>query len=93
MDEDRLNARRAESSSGRNCKNWNVRVKMSFEEANVHKKTSRNNGHYLKEHIFSHLYEKFKSKWENDVNREISRNGNGNNKLRHYATFKTDYNR
>ena len=58
MDEERLNVktnRWAESNSGRNCKNWNFRVKKSFEEANISEEYSRNNGHYLKEHIFSYF--------------------------------------
>ena len=91
----RLNAkvnRWAESNSGRNCKNWNFRVKMFFEEANISEEDNRNYGHYLKEHIFSYFYDKFKSNWESDVNRDSSRNGNGGNKLRHYKTFKRDYN-
>ena len=55
MNEDRLNAKvnkLAESNSGRNCKNWNFRVKMSFEEANISEKDSRNNGHYLRNIYF-----------------------------------------
>ena len=64
----------AESNSGRNCKNLNFRVKMSFEEANIRlsEEDSRNNDHYLKEHIFSYFYDKFKSNWESGVNRDIS---------------------
>ena len=94
MDENRINARvyrSAESKSGRNCKNWNFRVNQSFEEANIRAEDRRINSHYLKERNFTYCYEKFKSNWQNDVNRDTVRNGNGGNKLRRYKTFKTDY--
>ena len=45
----------------------------------------------IKERIFTHFHEKFKSNWQNDVNRDTARNGNGGNKLKRYKTFKTDY--
>ena len=94
MDENRINARVnrwAESKSRRNCKNWNFRVNHSFEEANTHAEDLRINSHNIKERIFTHFHEKFKSSWQNDVNRDTARNGNGGNKLRRYKTFKTDY--
>ena len=69
----------------------NFRVNQSFEEANIRAEDRRINSHYIKERIFTHFHEKFKSNWQNDVNRDTARNGNGGNKLRRYKTFKTDY--
>ena len=97
MDENRINARVfrwAESKSGRGCKNWNFRVKQSFEEANIHVHVDDRigDGHHLKVRMFTHFFEKFKANWENDINRDTARSNNGGNKLRLYRNFKSVYN-
>lgn len=94
MDESRLNAKInkwSESKSGRNCKNWNFRIKRLFEEANYDEEFVRNNIRHLKHHVFSFEFEKFKRNWLHDVNRENARNGLGKNKLRLYRRFKDEY--
>ena len=97
MDENRINARVfrwAESKSGRGCKNWNFRVKQSFEEANIHVHVDDRigAGHHLKVRMFTHFFEKFKANWEYDINRDTGRSNNGGNKLRLYRNFKSVYN-
>ena len=81
----------AELSSCRNCKNWNFRVKTSFQQAGIYMENLRTSGRVLKERIFSHYCEQFKIDWTNQVNRDTARNGNGGNKLRQYRTLKTEY--
>ena len=55
------------------------------------RKTGESTAIILKERIFTYFCEKFKSNWQNDVNRDTTRNSNGGNKLSRYKTFKTDY--
>ncbi|MCG8048458.1 MAG: reverse transcriptase family protein, partial [Candidatus Thiodiazotropha endolucinida] len=97
MDPTRLNAKVfqwAATQSGARCKNWCYRLQTQFDKSGIsnmfmHEDISNINRDHVKATIQQTLYSKLLQTWQNDLNRNSSRQGNGGNKLRTYRTFKT----
>ena len=95
MDAGRLNRKVycwAETNRTR-TKNWNDRLNKHLESINCAHFLDGSN-HNLK-HVISTCeklyFDVYKDKWENELNRERARRGNGHNKLRTYRTFKQNF--
>ena len=95
MDVSRLNRKVycwAETNMNR-TKNWHYRLKKHLEDINCAQFLDGNN-HNLKNVISVCEYACFRlytEKWKNELNRERARRGNGQNKLRTYRTFKSNF--
>ena len=94
MGEDRLNFKIykwSERSSGRSCKNWHYRVGTLLNEAGIDVQSIHANPRIISNQVYIYQLDKFKDKWQSDVNRVNARQGNGKNKLRLYRCFKNEY--
>ena len=94
MSDSRINFRIfewCERNSGHRCKNWNYRVNMMFQEAGITMGNSVNSYREIKTQVTRHVFDKFKSEWLQDVNREGARHGHGKNKLRIYRKYKQEF--
>ena len=80
-----------ERNSGHRCKNLNYRVNMMFQEAGITMGNSVNSYREIKTQVTRHVFDKFKSEWLQDVNREGARHGHGKNKLRIYSKYKQEF--
>ena len=76
-------------------KNWAYRVKQMLEESGIGNLFETNvaniSKRYVKEKVIGHIKTQEHDKWLNELSRVNARRGNGQNKLRTYRTFKTEY--
>ncbi|MEW8546023.1 MAG: reverse transcriptase family protein [Candidatus Thiodiazotropha sp.] len=91
MNSNRLNYRIfewCEQHASQRCKNWNFRVNTMLRESGVLLIT---NYRLIKNRVKEFVFDKFKSDWLHDINRENARYGNGRNKLRTYRQYKQEF--
>ena len=99
MDENRINSRvfkwAAQKGNSR-CKNWCFRLKQQFAHCNIQTLFYEENIHlvskdFVKQKIKQKLSHEYIMSWHNELERNVSRSGNGGNKLRTYRSFKHTY--
>ncbi|XP_053402804.1 uncharacterized protein LOC128558049 [Mercenaria mercenaria] len=80
------------ASSKVRCKNWFDYVKQKFQECNI---TFNIMSYVCKSNVVGNIekciMEKYVQDWFNGINRITSNSGKGNNKLRTYCTFKSEF--
>lgn len=97
MDVNRVNSKVFQfcfNQASSKCKNWQYRVCEIFKKHNLDVYSTMNNNVCKKrmvDDIKKKMFEQFHYNWNETINRDTARYGNGGNKLRTYKTFKNEF--